>query len=92
MPNPMTGGKTRTRPISLAFDTAGTLWVSNSGDGQIVSYNIDHTAATASPDAVLTPSLADNTTNMLPDGLAFDNAGDLWVVDSTSDALLKYEV
>jgi len=64
-------------PFQIAFDKDGKLWVSNSGNGTVARFD------PPSGDSAPIPSL------MLKDlpnarGMAFDNAGDLWVGSNTT--------
>ena len=66
-------------PIGLAFDAAGSLWIANSGQSNVIALHANHLTTTAfvSADVVISPS---STTPSLPLGLAFDDHGNLWVV------------
>lgn len=82
------GNSLRT-PAGIAFDADGRLWVANSGSRTVVGYDSSQLAASGatSPFIVISPS---NVSVTVPTGLAFDQAGALWVV--SSDGLLaKYD-
>ena len=66
-------------PIGLAFDAAGSLWIANSGQSNVIALHANHLTTTAfvNADVVISPS---STTPSLPLGLAFDDHGNLWVV------------
>lgn len=75
-------------PAGLAFDRNGNLWVANVGGPTLASFSPAQLSRTGSPapNVVITPnggSLA------VPVGLAFDAAGNLWVVGGTG-ALTKF--
>jgi sugar lactone lactonase YvrE len=78
-------------PRGPAFDAAGNLWVASNGTSQVVRYTVN---AMGQPLQPLATGIVrgDDTTPASPSGLAFDNAGNLWVTDSGSDELLKYNV
>lgn len=66
------------RPTGLAFDAAGALWVANQGNDSVVAFGSEKLGASGAPepDVVIT-----STSGRLfgPFGVAFDQAGDLWV-------------
>jgi sugar lactone lactonase YvrE len=66
-------------PVGLAFDAAGTLWIANSGQSNIIAIFANHLSRTAFVDADVVISPA-STLPSLPLGLAFDAHGNLWVV------------
>jgi sugar lactone lactonase YvrE len=68
-------------PSGLAFDSAGNLYVSNSGSGKIGKYNADGTADNISFITGLTT----------PVGIAFDSAGKLYVSNFNSGKVGKYK-
>lgn len=75
-------------PAGLAFDAAGSLWVTNIVNATVVSFTrlqLDR-SGTVSPNVVLTlaPSFS-----VIPSGLAFDEEGSLWVLD-VSGLLVKF--
>ena len=72
-------------PAGLAFDGNGDLWVASEGTGKVLRYNSEHIAAsyTGAPDVILgagTPVGAPVASAYdHPNGVAFDEAGLLWV-------------
>jgi hypothetical protein len=72
-------------PAGLAFAANGDLWVALEGSGKVVRFNFDHLGASsmAPPDVTLgakTPVGAPVAgTYDHPNGVAFDQAGNLWV-------------
>ena len=70
-------------PSGLAFDGNRDLWVASEGTGKIVRYNSEHIAAsfTGAPDVILgaTTPAAVPVAYDHPNGVAFDEAGNLWV-------------
>jgi sugar lactone lactonase YvrE len=70
-------------PTGLAFDAAGNLWFANSGLASVSVF----TPAQLAASAALVPArsiTAAGTTLGLPTGLAFDAAGNLWVLGAES--------
>jgi len=66
-------------PGGLAFDSAGNLWVANTGVTTVVEYPKAELTKSGAPAPVLT--ISNNSFNV-PFGVAFDKAGDLWVSDN----------
>lgn len=73
-------------PAGLAFDkTTQDLWIANEGNGEVVSFfNTRLNASTTdAPDIVLTAKTAATAPVAMtyghPNGIAFDQAGNLWV-------------
>ena len=77
------------QPTGLAIDTNGNLWVANFGNGSLVSYSSAQ-QTTGAPVPSITVDT--NTIALLADpaGIAFDNNGDLWVLD-TSDLVVRFD-
>lgn len=75
-----TNGTSLVNPGGLAFDASGNLWVANAGSQRIAAFSPEQLATTGSPfpHIVLTP--AAGSVN-LPEGLAFDADGSLWVMN-----------
>lgn len=71
---------------ALVFDTAGNLWSSNANAPQtVVEFASASLGATGKPNPAVTisPAIAFGFASLIaPNGLAFDNAGDLSVVSS----------
>ena len=70
-------------PCGLAFDAAGNLWIANAGNASISVFSPGQLAASAAvvPARSIT---AAGTTLGVPAGLAFDAAGNLWVLGAES--------
>ncbi len=71
-------------PGGLAFDAAGDLWVASIGSDSLVEYTPAQLAASGNPTPAVTISAASGSLSY-PDDLAFDSAGDLWVVNAFTD-------
>lgn len=82
-------GTSLVNPSGLAFDTFGNLWVANAGSRKISAFTPDQLEADGIPDPhiVLSPSTGSVD---LPEGLAFDSDGSLWVM-SGDGMLVKFE-
>jgi hypothetical protein len=88
-------GVTLTQPAGsaakfAAFDASGNLWVSRGSpmaDDSVVRYDASQlvTSGTPTPTVVLKSS-----SFMDPAGIAFDEAGDLWVADQGNDKVLMF--
>src|SRR5487761_1082301 len=75
-------------PWALAFDTAGNLWSSNANaPNTVVQFSKASLAATGNPTPAVTLSttmVSGNASLSSPNGIAFDNTGDLSVVSSAA--------
>ncbi len=72
----------------LAFDGGGNLWMS--GSDQVVRLSSTQLAAGGSNSPVTaTPSVSVTVTGASLEGVAFDDGGDLWVVDNANAAALE---
>jgi len=67
------------RPVGLAFDRVGNLWVANSGSQAVVSFTPAQLAVTGSPAPHVVLFLASASLGV-PVGLAFDRDANLWVM------------
>jgi sugar lactone lactonase YvrE len=73
-------GSALTRPVGLAFDASGDLWVSNSTPNTVVEYTPAQLAGTGDP----APTVKFSSVAMslsAPQFLAFDGGGNLWVAN-----------
>jgi|GEM_PF-713220 len=79
------------RPIALAFDSGGNLWVSNSSDfsNTIVEFTPAQLDSTGSPVPSVTIS-ATAASLSRPFGLAFDGSGSLWVTNFGNSTVVKF--
>ena len=80
-------------PDALAFDRSGDLWVANYDANTDVSSLVEYTPsqlATGSAAPIVTISPGPSGSLDEPDGLAFDSAGDLWVVNYSANTLVEY--
>ena len=75
--------------FSIAFGPSGALWVANSGNNTVVEFTPAQLAATGAPTPAVTLSAVGTSLNF-PDGLAFDSAGDLLVMDFPSNTVVEF--
>ncbi len=76
-------------PSGVAFDAAGDLWLTNSGNSTLVEFTPNQLAASGSPMPAVTIS-ANGSSLDAPYSLAFDAAGNLWVPNFDSDSLVEF--
>jgi|GEM_PF-3496059 sugar lactone lactonase YvrE len=83
-------------PATIEFDAEGDLWVANLAGNTVVEYGASQLTSSGSPTpqtTIANPTTTPATTYLLaPHGLAFDAAGDLFVVNATfgSSPLVRY--
>ena len=75
--------------FSIAFGPSGALWVANSGNNTVVEFTPAQLAATGAPTPAVTLSAVGTSLNS-PDGLAFDSAGDLLVMNFPSNTVVEF--
>jgi len=73
-------GSALTRPVGLAFDAAGDLWVSNSTPNTVVEYTPAQLIGTGDPAPTVKLSSVAMSLSA-PQFLAFDAGGNLWVAN-----------
>ncbi|HYB03415.1 MAG TPA: hypothetical protein VED17_03060, partial [Nitrososphaerales archaeon] len=90
-------------PQGIAFDSSGNLWVSDATNGRILEFtaplSMDEAASlvlgepnfTTSADPCFDTSFINAACISLPEGLAFDSSGDLWVSDSSQNRILEFK-
>jgi streptogramin lyase len=73
----------------LAFDAAGNLWLTN--EATIVRFDAARLAASSdeAPDATIVVRDTTDSSDLVPSNLAFDGAGNLWVIDFGGNVLSK---
>ncbi len=76
-------------PAYLAIDKAGDLWVSVYGTNQVQEFTVAQLAASGSPTPAVTLSSDGSGSITVPNGLAFDSSGSLWVASSNNE-LIKF--
>lgn len=102
----VTGGSSQSRmnqPFGLAFDSAGNLWVGDSGNNRVLRFNAGSLGSATPPaaDAVIgqrdyTSSSANQgggasaSTLYAPAGVAFDDQGNLYVADFGNARVVRF--
>ncbi len=80
---------TLNQPTGIAFDSSDNMWITNKGGNTIVKFTPTQYAKDGSPDPDVILA-GDATTLFKPSGLAFDNAGNLWVWNGGNRTLIKF--
>jgi sugar lactone lactonase YvrE len=73
----------------VALDASGDLWVTNTGNDTLVDYTPNQLVASGDPTPAVTIS-ANASSIDGPYSLAFDAAGDLWVPNYSTDAIVEF--
>ena len=91
-----TSATTLFTPNGISFDSAGNLWVVDSGNNRVLKYAAPITTGEAATVVIgqgsftgATPGTT-STTFHLPNGISFDSAGNLWVTDEFNNRVLEY--
>jgi sugar lactone lactonase YvrE len=84
-------------PEGLAFDSAGDLWVADSQNNRVLEFaspftNIEKASVVIGEPDFLSSSFnpASRSTVYNPFSITFDSSGNLWVVDSDNNRVLKF--
>src|SRR2546426_3201682 len=94
-----TAGTTATTlsvPLGISFDSAGNLWVADTGNNRVLEYaapiTTGETATVVVGQGTFTTGTAGTTATTLssPIGISFDSAGNLWIADQANNRVLKY--
>jgi uncharacterized protein (TIGR03437 family) len=91
------------KPEAVAFDSAGNLWVADTGNNRVVRFPaavLDGRSAPQADTVIGQKIFTTNTANLggsisaaglnLPNGLAFDSQNDLYVSDYNNGRVLKF--
>ena len=73
-------------PSAIAVDGAGMIWVANSGNASVSKFN-NAGVAVSSPGYSATASQASGSAQGLPDSIAIDNTGGVWVTSKTGNSV-----
>ena len=90
------------RPLGLAFDSSGVLYIADSGNNRIVGYKTLKTKASASvelghpPNVAFTSGVANDggisaRTLQTPVGIGMDSKNRLWVTDSQNNRVVRFD-
>jgi DNA-binding beta-propeller fold protein YncE len=87
------------RPSGLALDSAGRLWVADSGNHRVLRFDGAASKSSSAPaDAVLgqpgfTSAITGTTQAAMqtPIGVEVDSAGRLWVADTSNNRVLRFD-
>ena len=92
-----TTASTLNSPEGIAFDSAGNLWVADSGNNRILEFTANNLITGASATNVIGQTSfnlgsSGTTANTLhyPEGIAFGSAGNLWVADLGNNRVLEF--
>ncbi|TLX93143.1 MAG: hypothetical protein E6K91_09015 [Thaumarchaeota archaeon] len=83
-------------PSGISFDSAGNLWVVDFNNNRVLKYVAPITTGEAATVVIGQGSFTTGTfgttatTLSGPGSISFDSAGNLWVVDSNNNRVLKY--
>lgn len=77
-------------PTGLTFDSAGDLWVTNSGTSTLVKYTPGQIAAGGAQTPAVTLTSDGSNSLDTPYYLAFDAAGNLWVPNFMANTLVEF--
>jgi len=83
------------RPGDMGFDSAGNLWVADTGNNRAVRYDAPLSSGEAASLVVGQPNMTTGFSTypsslVEPDGLWVDGHGNLWVADSADNRVLEY--
>lgn len=73
----------------LAFDAHGNLWIANAGNSSVVEFSAEQLTSSGAPIPAVFLAPRDGSL-AVPTGLAFDNSGNLWVANSGSGKLVRF--
>jgi secreted PhoX family phosphatase len=73
----------------IALDNQGNLWAANYNANTIVEFAAAQLTASGSPSPQVTLSASGGSLNG-PQGIGFDRAGNLWVVNATANNLVEF--
>jgi hypothetical protein len=74
----------------MAFDASGNLWAVESFDAAVVEYIPDQLGVSGSPTPKVTLTADAAGSLNLPSALAFDAAGNLWVVNTNASTVVEF--
>lgn len=85
-------------PSQIAFDSSGNLWATDTYNGRVMEFTAplsdgENASLVLGQDS-FTSSNTTSTQSQLtgPEGLAFDQSGNLWVLDSAASRVLEFTV
>jgi sugar lactone lactonase YvrE len=80
------------QPASLTFDRSGDLWVANVGPGagSVVEFTPGQLAASGAPTPKVTITTNGSASIDVPESLAFDGRGDLWIGNASNNTIVGF--
>ena len=83
-------------PEDIAFDKSGNLWVADTQNSRVLEFTLPFSNGEKASEVIGAPNFSSFNGNdtqsavTLPEALAFDHSGDLWVADSGNSRVLEF--
>jgi sugar lactone lactonase YvrE len=82
-------GTTLNTPSAMAMDSSGNVWVANSTANTLVEFTQAQLATGGAPAPTVTLTATAGSLDV-PQALAFDRSGDLWVANATNSSVVEF--